>query len=387
MNWEFFKYFVNYLIKSRKRQRVLIIAVVGLFLSSFSLVVIQGIMGGLQNGLMKRSQEVLGSFSIIPNKSADLEVLEKIKKRIASEFEKFTIELEAELLIKHSNKFTPVYVRGIDWGNYTPPFLLKKDLSGVVLGGELSTKIKAYTTSEIQLISPTSTDLFMFELPRFQTINISDFFMTELFEIDSMQAFTRISFMQNLMKTYRYSRIRFYGEERKKVEAALQEFKTSFTIEKWEDLNKSLVYALKLETTVMIFLFSSMCLLVAICITSGFLIFFNKTKTDLIGFWFLGLTKEKILKLILQFSYWTSLVSILSGLLFGTLVLIFLKFNPIELFPEYFVERSLPVTFTLKQYLLSMLIPFFISFLFTKISFSFFKKENDSFIQLLRSYY
>ena len=81
--WPFFSYFFKYIFFAKTRQRLLFIAVVGLFISAFSLMVIQGIMGGLQRGLINRSKSVHGSYLVqfdsVTNESLD-EILDILKK-------------------------------------------------------------------------------------------------------------------------------------------------------------------------------------------------------------------------------------------------------------------------------------------------------------------
>ena len=79
----FFRYFFTYILHAKTRQRLLFIAVIGLFISAFSLMVIQGIMGGLQEGLVARSKAIHGhdliQFENIT--SEDLSELKQILKK------------------------------------------------------------------------------------------------------------------------------------------------------------------------------------------------------------------------------------------------------------------------------------------------------------------
>ena len=68
------------------------------------------------------------------------------------------------------------------------------------------------------------------------------------------------------------------------------------SFEYWEEKHHSLVYALKLEKVMMVFLFSSMVLLVAFSISNGLVIVLNKAKFDFSGLWILGASKSTLLK-------------------------------------------------------------------------------------------
>ena len=143
--------------------------------------------------------------------------------------------------------------------------------------------------------------------------------------------------------------------------------------------------SLNLETKVMLFLFISMALLVAVAITSGLLIFYSKVKNDLMSFWILGLSESKLLKLVYRFTLSLSAMSCFVGLISGIIMLKLLERYGHQLMPDIFVERHLPVDLNLMNVLLSFIIPFAISWVFSFFSFQQFKKEHNSFISIIRS--
>jgi ABC-type lipoprotein release transport system permease subunit len=153
----------------------------------------------------------------------------------------------------------------------------------------------------------------------------------------------------------------------------------------WEEMNGALVWSLNLETKVMLFLFISMTFLVAIAITSGFLIFFSKIQRDLMSFWILGMGQKKILQLTFRFTLMLSAVTTLLGGFFGFVALRLLESYGHDIMPDIFVERQLPVQVSISSVCLSILIPFTISFVFSWFSFAAFRRENQSFVSIVRS--
>ena len=90
--------------------------------------------------------------------------------------------------------------------------------------------------------------------------------------------------------------------------------KGGFSVLTWEGQHKTLVHALALENTVMLFLFVVMTCLVSLCITSGLHIFTSKIKIDLASFWILGASKLKLEKAYMYFLIIMSLTTICFGL-------------------------------------------------------------------------
>ena len=119
MNIYFYKYFFGYIFKSKTRQRLLFIAVAGLFLSSFSLLVIQSIMGGLQSGLIARSKNVLGQGEMALGPEDNYE---EIFTTLRGESLAFYPEYEIELMAKKGNFVSPVVLHGVDFSTVLHQF-------------------------------------------------------------------------------------------------------------------------------------------------------------------------------------------------------------------------------------------------------------------------
>ena len=386
MNWTFFKYFYSYIFYSKTRQRLLFIAVLGLFLSTFSLMLIQGIMGGLQRGLVTRSKNIHGD-GVLRLQSYDEEELQSFFMKLKKQGTHFVPEYELEVMLRNKNFMAPAKIHGIDeeWG--VPGFLKDRDLTDLVLGSDLASKLKAQFSDELQIISPAHTDSLFGDVPRFVTTPVSDYVFSELTEVDSFEAWVRISVIQNLVRESLINQVRFY---RPVSDSELEDWQKqypsfSFQFDSWEKQNSSLVMALNLETKVMLFLFISMALLVAVAITSGLLIFYSKVKGDLMSFWILGFSESKLLKLVYRFTLSLSAITCFAGLIFGIIGLKLLEKFGHQIMPDIFVERQLPVDLHVMNITISFIIPFAISWIFSFFSFQQFKKEHNSFISIIRS--
>jgi lipoprotein-releasing system permease protein len=374
----FIKYFFYYITSAKNRQRLLILAVLGLFLSSFALIVLQSTMGGLQNKLMERSKAVLGRATIYLKSSDSDQKIKSLEKILNDQKLLFSKEYELELLLRYQTYITPVIVHGVDLNSYTPSFI-EKDKSDLpfesIIPIELAYKIGVAPPDSLQLISPSHVDSLLGDVPRSLTIKVEKTFSSDVPEIDLTHLWVRLPIIQNLIQARSINRIRIYSitdfKNLKTILPADIHFKT------WEDENKTLVWALNLESTVMVFLFAAMSLLVSLCILSGLLIFFNKIKTDLASFWILGASFSKINRSTKIFLHLMSFVSILAGVLMGLVFLYLLDHWALEIMPDVFVDRKIPILVTLKGLSISFFVPYFISSLFISFSLKQFKNEHN----------
>ena len=135
----------------------------------------------------------------------------------------------------------------------------------------------------------------------------------------------------------------------------------------------------------MVSLFIAMTLLIGLAITSGLLIFFNKIQVDIVSFWMLGMSKQKIEKMSFLLVNILGLFASLVGLLLAVIFLFFLERYSGVIMPDVFIERKIPVEMTLQAFFVSLLIPYLISQIFSLFSLWQFKRDQRTFLAQLRS--
>lgn len=366
------------------------LAALGLVLSSFALLVLQSTMGGLQRNLISRSKKIVGSEVLFLDK---LSLTEKnaIKKRLTDKKINFWPELELEILVKNRGFLSPVVVHGVE-KDRLPDFLDDKDLNGIVLGGDLSYKIKTGYEDTVLVISPAHFDPLLGNVPRHSQIDVLDIISTNVPEIDLFHAWTRISFLQNLIKKRDFNLFRIADFKSRSEKSIYTDLKHSLMadfpdlrIKTWEQLHPTLTKALNLETSVMIFLFISMTFLVSIAITSGVLIFMEKVNKDIISMWILGSSPTSLKNSTRYFFFTLNFLCIVLGLVLGFAFLYFIKEYGQNIMPDVFIDRNIPVHITVKGVLVSGLGPLVISSFFSFFAFAQFKTDSQTFLEKIRT--
>lgn len=341
-------------------------------------------MGGLQSKLINRAKNIQGSYVLRLNKTLDGDVF----NFLSSQGIIYTKEFELELLLKYKSYLTPVVVHGVDPKTYLPPEfeestggLIRESFEGIVLPMQLAYKVGVLQGDSVQLISPTHVDTFLTDIPRSVSADILSTVNFDVPEIDGFHLWVKLSKIQNLTRIKSFNVIRIYGE----LNGAQKNFLENLgQLVSWEKMNQSLVYALNLESTVMIFLFGAMSLLVSFCISSGLLIFFNKVRIDLSSFWIMGLSPDKLYRGTKYFLVLLIAFSLILGLISGTFFLILFKNFGTEILPDVFIDRKIPVYFSFKAYFISFVLPFCISLIFIRLALKKFKEESDH-LQMVRS--
>lgn len=372
----FVRYFFTYLVHAKTRQRLLFIAIFGLIISSFALLVLQSTMGGLQSKLIARSKSVSGDgvveFSNLPEKKVQAAVKELKHSGI-----KAIGELELELLIKYGQYYKPILIHGINPTGDLPSFIEGRVFDELILPRSLSMRLNATIGDLVRLLSPAHLDSFMGDIPRMTSLYVDYLVSTDVQEIDEFHGWANLQRIQSLIRKHDLNRIRLYSPYNKELVQSIlnRHDMEEARIFSWEEKNSTLVWALGLETTVMVFLFSSMTLLVSLAIISGLLIFFTKIKGDMASFWILGTQEAEIISSSRIFLFALSFFSVSVGIVTALGFLYGLDYFGPNIMPAVFVDRKIPVNITWQGLTLSFFIPFLISLFFANLSLSAFKRD------------
>ena len=387
MSLSFTKYFIRHIISSPKQGNILLLAVIGLVLSSFALLILQSVMGGLQKNLMGRSKHILGTgvfyFHRPVTQSKTKALLDLAEQMNFSPI----AEYELELLVKNGEILKAAVAHAIN-PKEKPPFLDGIVMRDIALPFGLSLRLNVKEGRRLLLLSPSHVDSFMEDIPRSVAASVSEIFTTRVPELDETHLWARMGLIHNLIKSDVVNAVRFYGQgDWDGFVSIVGEgpYKDLGRLLKWEDVHKTLVWALGLESRVMIFLFTAMALMVSLCVTSGLLIFFDKMKNEMVGLWILGAGKKSLYRASSLFVFLMSFSSSLLGLSLGLLFLfLFDRYAP-EMLPSVFVDRKIPVSIELQGCLTAFFIPFFISLLFGRFSLRRFREQIEGNLKQLRN--
>ena len=343
-------------------------------------------MGGLQGKLIERSKRVLGSatLTLLNSEGVDTSKIDELflKHKISS-----SAEREVELLLKNGNLVTPVIAHGVEL-NHLPLFLKGQEFRDLLIPQDIAFKLNLSVGKQSRLIAPGTVDTVFEDIPRMATLFVDGIISTDVPEVDMYHIWVRSTLIQNLIKKHGNNKWRLYGDfdvDQLKADFASTPLASQIQIKTWEEENNTLVWALRLETMVMIFLFVAMTMLVALCITSGLLIFFDKIKKDLVSFWILGSSKKKLTFSAFAFLNMMGFVTVGLGIVFALVFLWGLDRFGGNIMPEVFIDRKIPIHITMKGVFISFGVPFLISMIFSWLSLLQFKTEEEELLEEIRT--
>ena len=338
-----------------------IFSFIGISLGVAVLIIVMSVMNGFRTELISK---IIGSNPHIIVKSyqndINLKKIENLKK--LKKIEKIFISADGQAVIVNKNYTKGIQLRGYKKNSFQNLDLVKnKTFEGnkklnhkhISIGKELSYNLNVNIGDKIVLMSPSGIESIVGTLPKQDTFIIDSIFESGLIEFDDNVAFININDLQGFMNL---------KENEKSIEIFLNNpnnvnqlkeiisniFVDSF-IYTWNDLNKSLFSALKIERNVMFIILSLIIIVAAFNIISGLTILVkNKTK-DIAILKSIGVKNFSIMKIFFLVGLSIGLLATVFGIFLGVVFSIYVEeirmliseiFN-IKIFPEeiYFLSK------------------------------------------------
>ena len=282
-------------LKTRKKDGFLniisIFSFIGISLGVAVLIIVMSVMNGFRTELINK---IVGFNSHITIKPYETPInFQKFKnndlKLISNEL---IFSNTGEAIVINKNYTKGLVLRGYNNDDFSKLEIIKQGNfvgdtntlidNNISIGKELSFSLNINIDDKISIMSPSSIETIVGNLPKQQTFVVSSIFDSGLADFDQNVAFININTLENFFDLNLNDRnLEIYLKNPQNIE------KTKIKIEKifnnefvytWADMNSSLFSALKVERNVMFIILSFIIIVAAFNIISGLTILFkNKT--------------------------------------------------------------------------------------------------------------
>lgn len=387
--------------KGRNLSFMTMISILGVAIGVAALVVVLSVMGGFENDLKSKMFRGLPHMEILnDNIAAGFSLkefsLEKIKALYpdAIAIEPFT---QSDVVIKRGKHLASLTLFGIDpkqggrlWGfsegmiegeikhllSGSTPFIPNEQiLPGIILGESLASQLGAMVGDDVSILSPQSSasdalggstisarfrvvGLFVTDLPRFDTkygvVSLSSGrqFMADYDStLDEEEYVTGIAL--NLAQP----------EDVKLFVDRASELK-GLKIHTWKNVNKSLLFALKLEKFTMGAILLLIVLVAAFSISGTMMMTVYHKRRYVSILRSLGMSRQDVARLFLTHGFSIGTIGVLLGILVGVSICgVIYLLHFIDLNIPIFYQKKLPVAFLPLEYLIISICAWILSLL------------------------
>jgi len=347
MSYEFFVG-LRYLRAKRKQTFVSVITVIsilGITVGVSALIIVLSVMGGFEDTLkdkilgLNAHVVVLGMGHGIEDYARVAEVSRSIKGVAGAS--PFTYN---QAMLSSASSAIGAVVRGLEVktageATVVPQKIVEGSLKGlnvklgdkkgarpgIVLGKELAERLSVRTGDKINLISPTGTMTPAGPMPRMTSFVVSGIFELGMYEYDSSLAFISL---HNAQKFFRLGdtatgveiKLHDVDKARGVADAVMRELKGPYWTKTWQDMNRSLFSALKLEKVTMFIILTLIILVAALNIISTLIMVVMEKHKDIAILKSIGASPGSIMKIFMVEGAIIGIIGTFAGAVFGVAV-------------------------------------------------------------------
>ena len=353
-------------LKTRKKDGFLniisIFSFIGISLGVAVLIIVMSVMNGFRTELINK---IVGFNSHITIKPYETPInFQKFKnndlKLISNEL---IFSNTGEAIVINKNYTKGLVLRGYSNNDFSKLAIIKQGNfigdtntlidNNISIGKELSFSLNIKIGDKISIMSPSSIETIVGNLPKQQTFIISSIFDSGLADFDQNVAFININTLENFFDLSIDDRnLEIYLKNPQNIEKAKIKIEKIFNNEfvyTWADMNSSLFSALKVERNVMFIILSLIIIVAAFNIISGLTILVKNKTHEIAILKSIGVLNKSITKIFFLIGVIIGTTATMFGVFLGVMFSLYIEdlraflsnaFN-ISLFPEeiYFLNK------------------------------------------------
>lgn len=359
---------------------ITIIALIGVVLSVSSLTLVNSIITGFKEVVAEKILSLNPHISInffSPQEGS--KVLEVIQETLGKEIKSIQLTTVQQGLVIKSGQPVGIILKAVDLNRYKQergfkyfhvfPYSEGTELP-VIIGTPLKEKLGIKLGDNLNYLSVQGFYTPFGFFPKFLPLKVVGFFETGIYDYDFNLIFSSFDYFQKKITPQQFSfEIKLKNpfkslEYKSKLQKKLGNY---YYILDWQEWNKNLFSALKMEKMGLFIILSLMVVVSLFTIISAMIMLVAEKKVDIAILRSLGATSKNILKIFLYAGFFLSGIGILLGLSLGSFLALLLSHYPIVKLPsEVYPVEYMPVKLKIVDLLIIASVSFLIS-LFTSL--------------------
>lgn len=346
---------------------------------------------GMEESIKKQSEENNSNKENLLNRFTQ-EISYDDKLNLAKQIIGVTPFIYSQAMLSSHENVTGIVLRGIDPTTVTQVTDLSKTLlqgsisqltdiykdpesnakiGGIIIGKELARNLGVVYGDTVNIISPLGMMTPLGMIPRMKKFKVVGIFSTGMYEYDSGLAYLSLKDAQQFLDlgndvTGLEIKIKDIFKAREVARLIQNELGFPYYARSWEDTNRNLFTALKLEKTVMFIILILIIMVGALGIVSSLIMVVVEKTKDIAILKALGATDKSIMKIFVYQGLFIGLIGTGLGMLFGYVTCLLLKqYHFISLPKDVYYIDTLPVTMKPEIFVIVAIATIIVSFLAT----------------------
>ena len=329
-------------LKTKRKQAfipvITVISVLSVMVGVMSLIVVLSVMNGFRDDLMSK---ILGvnSHVLVMNYGGAFKDYEKVGKKVeeVEDVLASTPFIYSQGMINSSGNVSMAVIRGLDPRSVVNVLDIESmiktgslasiggsadGLPGIIIGNELSRKVKAHPGDTLIVVSPEGKSTPSGRVPKTKKYKVDAIFDSGMYDYDASMAFISLKESQDLLELGdRVTGLEIKVSDVYKADAVAQAIQEKlgypYWTRDWKLTNRNLFAMLSLQKTTLFVILSMIVLVGALSIIGTLVMVVMEKKKDIAILRAMGTSARSIMSIFIFQGVFVGIVGTLSGLLSG----------------------------------------------------------------------